>query len=57
MSEKERIKVYVKIVNGKTVCICHKGRKGCGDPCDSAVVERDRFDGWDDTFRRNRYGK
>lgn len=57
MAEKEKIKVYAKIVNGKTVCICHRGCKGCSDQCTPDVVERDRFEGWTCTFRRNRYGK
>lgn len=32
MQEQEKIPVWVQIVNGKTVCICHRGRKGCKSP-------------------------
>lgn len=53
----ERIKVYAKIVNGRTVCICHAGKKGCGENCQRDVVTRDKYFGWEKTFRRNRYGK
>lgn len=57
MKEKEQIKVFVDIVNGRTVCICQRTQKGCDKPCIPDVVERDRFEGWKSTFRRNRYGK
>lgn len=57
MKEKEKIKVFVDIVNGQTACICRRNRKGCGKPCTPDVVERDRFADWKSTFRRNRYGK
>lgn len=53
----EKIRVYAKIVKGKTVCICHAGKKGCNEECQADVVTRDRYFGWEETFRRNRYGK
>ena len=46
MQEQEKIPVWVQIVNGKTVCICHRGRKGCKKPCEKDVVTRDKFAGW-----------
>lgn len=57
MEAKEKIEVYVNVNNGKTVCICRRSRKKCSKPCTPDVVERDRYAGWKDTFRRNRYGK
>ena len=54
---KERIEVYIDVKNGKTVCICKRNRKGCKKKCLPDVVERDKFEGWEPTFRRNRYGK
>ncbi len=58
MKNKERIKVFAKIENGRTVCICKSDRKCCGrQDCSPEIVERDRFAGWEDTFRRDRYGK
>ena len=30
METKEKIKVYIDIQNGKTVCICKRNHKGCG---------------------------
>ena len=46
MEEKERIKVYVDVKNGKTVCICKRSNKGCNKKCEPDVVERDRYAGW-----------
>ena len=54
MKEREKIAVRVKVVNGKTVCICIKG---CEQNCETDIVERDRFRGWKDTMKRDRYGK
>lgn len=56
MEQKERIKVFVRIKDGKTVCICKRSRKGCGRACEPDVVERDRYAGWKSTMKRNRYG-
>jgi hypothetical protein len=53
----ERIPVYVRIRKGKTVCICHAGMKGCDRNCAQDKVTRDKFDQWEKTFHRNRYGK
>lgn len=55
--KKERIKVYIKIVNGKTVCICTRGRKGCREKCDKDIVERDPCRDWEDDFHRDIYGQ
>ena len=52
-----KIKVYIDIQDGKTVCICKRNRKGCNKKCEPDVVERDKFEGWKDTFRRDRFGK
>ena len=57
MEEKERIPVYTNIVNGKTVCLCHRNRKGCGKKCEKDFVLRDKFDDWKKTFERDRFGK
>ena len=57
MKDKERIEVYVEIVNGKTKCVCHAERKGCRRKCERTFVIRDKFDGWEKTFQRDRYGK
>jgi hypothetical protein len=58
MRDKERIKVFVRIENGRTVCICKRDRKRCKRKgCSPEVVERDRFAGWEGTFCRDRYGK
>ena len=56
MKEKETIPVYVKVLCGRTMCICMKGcnRK---EYCERDVVERDLFRGWQQTMRRDRYGR
>ena len=43
METKEKIKVYIDIQDGKTVCICKRSHKGCGKKCEPDVVERDKF--------------
>lgn len=54
----EKIPVYIKFENGKTVCICRKGTKKCKSKvCTPDTVERDKYDGWESTFYQNRYGK
>ena len=57
METRERIEVYADIQNGKTVCICPRCDKRCEKPCEPEVVERDRYDGWEKTFARDRYGR
>ena len=57
MEETEKIPVFLKIINGKTVCICHARDKGCRQNCTRDVVSRDRFDGWKETLYRSRYGR
>lgn len=57
MDSTEKIPVYVDIVKGRTVCICHAGRKGCGKHCARDRVTRDKFAEWEKTCRRDRYGK
>ena len=46
METKEKIKVYIDIQDGKTICICKRSNKGCGKKCEPDVVERDKFAGW-----------
>lgn len=57
MEEKEKIKVFVDVEDGKTVCICRRSNKKCGKECEPDVVERDRFADWESAFHRNRYGR
>ena len=57
METKEKIPVFIDTKKGKTVCICHASAKGCGKPCPRDTVERDKFDQWEKTMKRNRYGK
>lgn len=57
MNPKEEIKVFARIEKGKTVCICPASDKKCKAKCTRDVVVRDKFRGWESTFRRNRYGK
>jgi hypothetical protein len=57
MTDTEKIPVYIRIKNGKTICICHAGDKGCDRRCDRDVVTREIFRGWQNTMKRNRYGQ
>lgn len=53
----EYVKVYIDFENGRTACICKRDNKGCSKHCTPDVVERDKYRGWEDTFRVNKYGK
>lgn len=53
----EYIKVYIDYKDGKTVCICKASNKLCNKNCEKDIVERDKYRGWEDTFRVNKYGK
>ena len=44
MEDTEKIPVYIKIINGKTVCICHVKDKGCKQNCQRDIVSRDKFE-------------
>lgn len=57
MKTKEEIPVFIKIKSGKTVCMCPRWDKRCTQPCEKDVVERDLYRGWEETMRRDRYGR
>ena len=57
MKDTERIPVYIRIVNGKTVCVCHASHPMCDGRCERDMVTRDKFRGWQTTMHRNRYGQ
>lgn len=57
MKETEEIPVFLCIEKGRTVCICHADAKGCKKDCMRDTVTRDRFDKWEQTMHRNRYGR
>lgn len=57
MEKEEKIPVFIDIVQGRTVCICHAGAKGCKKKCPRGVVTRDKYSEWERTMRRNRYGR
>ena len=53
----EYIKVCLEYKNGELVCICNASNKRCDKDCKEDVVKRDRYVGWEDTFRVDKYGK
>ena len=57
MKTKEMIPVFIKCRKGETVCICHRFNKMCDENCEKDIVDRDLFRGWEDTMRRDRYGR
>lgn len=57
METTEKIPVYIKIVNGKTVCVCHARAKGCKQKCERDIVTRDKFEDWKSIMRRDQYGR
>lgn len=56
MKDKEQIPVWMKIIKGKTVCIC---MKRCAKPkgCTLDIVERDPFRGWEEELNRDKFGR
>lgn len=57
MESTEKIPVYVKIIKGKTVCVCHAAAKKCKSNCTRDILSRDKFAGWKGTMKRDRYGR
>ncbi len=57
MKDTEKIPVYVRIIDGKTICVCHASHPRCDRMCERDLVTRDRFRGWQATMRRNQYGQ
>ena len=53
----EYLRVFRRENNGKTECMCLQSAKKCGRHCIKDVVERDRYRGWQDTFKVDRFGK
>ncbi|MBQ6214010.1 MAG: hypothetical protein IJJ67_01130 [Oscillospiraceae bacterium] len=57
MQSTEKIPVFMRIREGVTICICHVSRKRCNLPCERGVVERDKYEKWQATMRRDRFGR
>lgn len=57
MQNKERIAVFIKYENEKTVCICKRSNKLCDHPCEVEIVERDKFYDIKKVFSQDKYGK
>ena len=57
MNNYEKIPVYVRLINGRTVCICKQDHKRCKMPCEKDEVTRDRYNGWEKSFYRDKRGK
>ena len=53
----EKIPVYIKIIDGKTVCVCHASAKKCKANCQREILERDKFIGWRQTMNRDIFGR
>jgi len=57
MEGKEEIDVFIRYENGKTACICLRKRRKCNcKTCEKETVERDKYKGWQEAFRQDRYG-
>ena len=57
MRTTEKIPVFIEYKRGRTVCICHAANKGCGKrSCVRDTVTRDKFEDWQKTMKRNKYG-
>ena len=57
MKETEEIKVFIRIEQGVTACICSRSGKRCRQKCQPDIVSRDKFQGWEKIADRDRFGK
>lgn len=58
MQQYEKLKVYIRLEKGQTVCMCLKNNKGCAcKECHEDIVVRNRYAGWQSTMKRDRWGK
>lgn len=57
MQQYEKLKVYIRTENGRTVCMYLKSNKRCTRQCEEDEVSRDRYKVWESTMSRNRWGK
>lgn len=57
MKQKEYLKVFIDFQDGKVMCMCLRSRRRCNKPCLADTVERDRYRGWEQLCRVDKYGK
>lgn len=53
----EYIKVHIDYQDGRTICVCKASHKLCDKNCDTDIVERDIYRGWQKAFQVDKYGK
>lgn len=52
-----KLKIYMKVWNGKIEYLCLRENKGCSYPCTKETVDYDQYKGVKDCFRQDKYGK
>lgn len=57
MRQSVRLKVCIHTDQGRVVCMCLKAHKRCKKDCATDTVTWDRYDGWQGTMKRGRFGK
>ena len=57
MSRMRKLKVNVKYEKGWVTCLCLRGNKRCKGKCDEDIVYLDVFDGWENGFHQDRFGR
>lgn len=57
MQHKETLKVFIDFQNGKVICMCLRSHRRCNKPCLMDTVERDKYRGWQQLTRVDKYGK
>lgn len=59
MDTKKKIKVYVKYNDKDIKCMCLVSNPLCKEynNCNKDIVTLDKFQGWQQCFNQNRYGK
>lgn len=57
METAEKIPVFIKIIDGRTVCVCHARAKKCKASCTRDWLIRDKMEGWKQTMKRDKFGR
>ena len=57
LKHNDKIKVWIDFEDNRVRCICPFWRKRCKKECVEEVVTRDRYYGWRECLRVDKYGK
>lgn len=53
----QKLNVFIRYENGVVTCMCLRRNRKCLHYCEKETVLRDKYFGWIDTFKQDKYGK